>query len=42
MKLLALSRSLAYCRVLVGLSLGNPNLGLVRLACADLGKTLVG
>lgn len=42
MKLLALSRSLADCSVLVGLSLENPNLGLVRLACADSGGTLVG
>lgn len=42
MKLLALSRSLAYCSVVVGLSLENPSLGLVRLACADSGETLVG
>lgn len=42
MKLLALSRSLAYCSVPVGLSLENPSLGLVRLACADSGETLVG
>lgn len=42
MKSLALSKSLVYLSVLVGLSLENPNLGLVRLACADLGETLVG
>lgn len=39
MKLLALSRSLAYCSVLVGLSLENPSLGLVDLPVQTRGNT---